>query len=87
MCVNGGWVPVPGVTTMGTVRFEAGVSRWLIQADSGRIYEPLGGIAAEFQVEGLRVTFSAKLRADLQSAVTGGTVVELLRIAAAGAGS
>ena len=85
--MNGGWVPVPGVTTTGTARFDAGVSRWLLQADSGRYYEPLGGLAPEFQVEGSRVTFSAKLRADLQSAVTGGTVVELLRIAAGGGAS
>jgi hypothetical protein len=55
--VNGGWVPVPGVTTLGTARFDAGASRWLLQADSGRYYEPLGGIAAEYRVEGLRVTF------------------------------
>jgi hypothetical protein len=69
---------------MATARFDAGASRWLLQADSGKYYEPLGGIAAEYQVEALRVNFSAKLRADLQSSVTGGTVVELLRIAAAG---
>ena len=78
---------MPGVTTTGTARFDAGVSRWLLQADSGKYYEPLGGIAAEYQVEGLRVTFSAKLRTDLQSAVAGGSVVEVLRIAAAGSGS
>ena len=77
-------MPVAGVTTTGTVRFDAGSSRWFLHADSGKRYEPLGGLAIDFQAEGLRVSFAAKLRADLQSAVASGTVVEILRIAPAG---
>jgi glucose/arabinose dehydrogenase len=80
-CVNGGWLPVAGVSTTGTVHFyplEGGF--WAIQADDGTIYDPMAGVAPAFQIDGLRVSFSGRLRPDLMSFHMVGPIIEIVQI-------
>jgi hypothetical protein len=67
----------------GTVRYdtlEGGF--WAVHGDDGTIYDPLEGLATEFQKDGLRVWMEAKLRPDLASVHMVGPIVEVIRIKA-----
>jgi len=82
-CVNGGWLPpgmvIPDVSATGTVRFyalEGGF--WAIHADDGTIYDPSAGLAPAFQTDGLRVSFTGKLRPDLIGIHMVGPIVEII---------
>ncbi len=77
LCVNGGWLPVPGVSGTATVHFAAGV--WIITADGGGTFVPTGGLPPAFMVDGLRASFSARLRPDLPASPNG-QPVDLLSI-------
>jgi hypothetical protein len=61
VCQKGGWVPVPGVNTAGTVRvFIMNETFWGIAADDGRVYRP-ASLDSSMRVEGLRVSFKGTL--------------------------
>jgi len=84
-CVNGGWLPpgmvIPDVSATGTVRFyalEGGF--WAIQGDDGTTYDPSAGLAPAFQTDGLRVSFTGKLRPDLIGIHMVGVIVEIIQI-------
>ncbi|HYN07543.1 MAG TPA: hypothetical protein VES67_09150 [Vicinamibacterales bacterium] len=65
----------------GTVRFmniEGGF--WAIAGDDGVTYDPLSPLAAQFQREGLRVRFEAKVRSDVGSTHMVGPIVEIIQI-------
>jgi hypothetical protein len=65
----------------GTVRFftlEGGF--WAIAGDDNVTYDPMTPLAVEFQRDGLRVRFEAKVRDDLGSTHQVGPVVEIIQI-------
>jgi hypothetical protein len=64
----------------GTIRFqdiEGGC--WSIVAADSAVYEPLN-LAGEFRVNGLRVSFVARPRAEMASICMVGQIVELISI-------
>jgi hypothetical protein len=70
------------VRVNGTVRymsFEGGF--WVVRGDDGVSYDPIGGLPAAFQVEGLRVRLEARRRDDMASFHMAGPIVEIIRIA------
>ena len=79
VCINGDWIPVEQLQAAATVRFhtlEGGF--WALDLDDGRFFVPLGGLPLAFQVEGLRVSFTGKVRTDLLSVQ--GPIIELISI-------
>jgi hypothetical protein len=65
----------------GTVRFitvEGGF--WAVRGDDNVTYDPIGGLAPAFQVEGLRVRLDAKRRDDMASVHMAGPIVEIISI-------
>ena len=65
----------------GTVQFltlEGGF--WAIQADTGMTYEPRSTLATEFQRNGLRVRFEAKILGDAGGIHMAGPIVEIVQI-------
>lgn len=52
---------------------------WAIEMDDGRVFVPMSGLPAGFEIPDLRVTFTAKLRSDLIS-VYGAAVIEITAI-------
>ena len=69
------------VSQTGTVRFidlEGGF--YGIVADNGEHYDPMN-LGQEFQKDGLRVRFQAKIRQDIASIRMWGKIVEIIRIA------
>lgn len=69
------------VCAMGTVNhvaLEGGF--WVVRGDDSVSYDPIGGMPAEFQVEGLRVRLVAKKRPDAVSFHMYGTIVEIISI-------
>jgi hypothetical protein len=65
----------------GTVRFlmlEGGF--WAIAGDDNVTYDPMTPLAMEFQRDGLRVRFEAKVRDDLGSTHQVGPIVEIVQI-------
>jgi hypothetical protein len=70
------------VRVNGTVRymsFEGGF--WVVRGDDGVSYDPIGGLPAPFQVEGLRVRLEARRRGDMASIHMAGPLVEIISIA------
>lgn len=70
-----------GICITGTVRyydFEGGF--WAVRGDDGTTYDPLGGLPASFQSEGLRVKLQARIRDDVVSIHMAGRIVEILDI-------
>ena len=66
---------------LGTVHyytFEGGC--WAVRGDDGITYDPLGGLPAEFQRDGLRVRLEATLRPDMASFHMAGPIVEIISI-------
>lgn len=69
------------LSVTGTVRhydFEGGF--WAVRGDDEITYDPVGGLPAGFQYDGLRVVLLAKLRPDLVSFHGAGMLVEVVRI-------
>ena len=65
----------------GTVRFftlEGGF--WAIAADDNVTYDPMTPLRAEFQRDGLRVRFEAKIRSDVGGTHMVGPIVEIIQI-------
>jgi hypothetical protein len=65
----------------GTVRFmtfEGGF--WAVRGDDNVTYDPVGGLPAAFQSDGLRVRMEARRRNDLASVHMAGPLVEILNI-------
>ena len=61
VCQKGGWVPVPGVNTTGTVRvFSMNETFWGIAGEDGRVYRP-ASLDSAMRVEGLRVSFKGTI--------------------------
>jgi len=61
VCQKGGWVPVPGVNTTGTVRvFSMNETFWGIVGEDGRVYRP-ASLDSAMRVEGLRVSFKGTI--------------------------
>ena len=61
VCQKGGWVPVPGVNTTGTVRvFSLKETFWGIAGDDGRVYRP-ASLDSAMRVEGLHVSFKGTI--------------------------
>jgi len=71
------------VTVTGTVRYETLEGGfWAVHGDDGKTYDPLHGLAPEFQKDGLRVWMQARLRPDLAGVHMVGPIVEVIRIKA-----
>jgi hypothetical protein len=80
VCINGDWIPVALIANAGaTVIFHAEWSGfWALHLDDGRVFVPMGGLPPSFQSNGLRVTITGKVRADLGSIP--GVMIEVLSI-------
>jgi hypothetical protein len=68
---------VAGNGTVEYIELEGGF--YGIVADDGKKYDPIN-LAPEFQQDGLRVRFEARVRKDLASTHMWGTIVEITRI-------
>ena len=72
----------PGIVRVnGSVRFmtfEGGF--WVVRGDDNVTYDPLNGLPAAFQVEGLRVRLEARRRDDMGGFHMAGPIVEIIRI-------
>lgn len=69
------------VRVNGTVRFmtlEGGF--WAVRGDDNVTYDPLGGLPAAFQSDGLRVRIEVRRRSDMASVHMAGPIVEILSI-------
>ena len=74
-------LPPGAVQVTGTVRYfplEGGF--WAVRGDDGITYDPMNGLASEFQRENLRVTMVAKVRTDMGGIHMVGPIVEVLSI-------
>jgi hypothetical protein len=88
ICVNGDWIPTEYLQASATVDVLVGLADgaswgggelvWILRLDDGRSFKPLGGLPTEFQVGGLRVTLTGRVRIDLVS--PGLPIVEILEI-------
>ncbi|HEY0872502.1 MAG TPA: PQQ-dependent sugar dehydrogenase [Vicinamibacterales bacterium] len=80
ICQNGGWIATEQLDSSATMRFHAEQGGfWALHLDDGRVFVPMMPVDAVFQVEGLKVAFTGKVRADVMSAQ--GTIVEIITIA------
>ena len=73
------------VRVNGTVRFmtfEGGF--WAVRGDDNVTYDPVNGLPAAFQTEGLRVRLEARPRLDAASIHMAGPIVEIITIAKLG---
>jgi hypothetical protein len=80
ICLNGDWIPTEHLEGGATLRFhseEGGF--WALHLDDDRVFVPLEPLDPSFEIEGLRVTFSGKVRSDVTSPQ--GNVVEIITIA------
>ena len=74
-------VPAGAIQVNGTVRYftlEGGF--WAVRGDDGVTYDPMNGLASEFQRENLRVTLVAKVRNDMGGIHMVGPIVEVISI-------
>jgi len=72
-------VPAGAIQVNGTVRYftlEGGF--WVVRGDDGITYDPVNGLAPQYQRENLRVTLVAKVRTDLGGTHMVGPIVEVL---------
>jgi hypothetical protein len=53
---------------------------WAIRGDDGTTYDPMNGLAPEFQKGGLRVRFEGKIRPDAVGTHMVGPIVEITSI-------
>ena len=74
-------LPPGAIQVNGTVRYftlEGGF--WAVRGDDGVTYDPMNGLASEFQRDNLRVTLVAKVRNDIGGIHMVGPIVEVLSI-------
>ena len=74
-------IPAGAVQINGTVRYialEGGF--WAVRGDDGVTYDPMNGLAPQYQRENLRVTLVAKVRNDIAGIHMAGPIVEVLSI-------
>jgi hypothetical protein len=65
----------------GTVHyFDLEGGFWAIKGDDGKTYDPMGGVPADYQKDGLRVHLVAKVRPDVGSIHMAGVMVEIISI-------
>jgi hypothetical protein len=69
-------VPVTG--TVHYFTFEGGF--WAVRGDDSTTYDPLNGLPSQFQHDGERVRFEAKVRPDLMNVHAAGPIVEIISI-------
>lgn len=69
LCRDGGWVPVPGVSTTGTMFYSHLDGFWGIDGDDGRMYRPLAVVPFEQQQTELRVMFEGTFEGELSEPV------------------
>jgi len=70
ICQSGGWIPVPGVSTTGTINFyNYAEGFWGIAGDDGRIYRPLAAVPSGQRQNGLRVIFKGTLEGEISAPV------------------
>lgn len=70
-----------GICVNGTVHYytiEGGF--WAVAGDDHTTYDPLGGLPAAFQREGLRVQLQARIRNDLISFHMVGPIIQIIDI-------
>jgi len=76
-------MPAGAIRINGTVRYvtlEGGF--WAVRGDDGLTYDPMNGLAPQYQRENLRVTLVAKVRDDIGGVHMVGPIVEVLSIQA-----
>jgi hypothetical protein len=74
-------LPAGAIQVNGTVRhFALEGGFWAVRGDDGVTYDPMNGLASEFQRENLRVIMVAKVRDDLGGIHMVGPIVEVLSI-------
>ena len=76
-------MPSGAIQIDGTVRYvalEGGF--WAVRGDDGLTYDPMNGLAPQYQRENLRVTLVAKVRDDIGGVHMVGPIVEVLSIQA-----
>jgi hypothetical protein len=74
-------LPAGAIQVNGIVRYfalEGGF--WAVRGDDGVTYDPMNGLASEFQRENLRITMVAKVRNDMAGVHMVGPIVEVLSI-------
>jgi hypothetical protein len=74
-------LPPGAIQINGTVRYftlEGGF--WAVRGDDGITYDPMNGLAADYQRENLRVTLIARIRNDMGGIHMVGPIVEVLSI-------
>jgi hypothetical protein len=64
LCVQGGWIPVQGVSTTGTVMFDLSGGFWTIRGDDGTVYRPLSDLPSSVRQSGFPVAFTARVAAE-----------------------
>ena len=72
-------LPAGAIRVNGTVQYhnlEGGF--WAVRGDDGVTYDPIAGLAPQFQRENLRVTMVAKIRPDMGGIHMVGPLVEVL---------
>jgi len=74
MCVNGGWIPAPGVRMTGSVHRVQGV--WTIAGDDQMTYTP-ANLPVAFQIDALRVSFVGAFTFD-PSVANGVTIITIV---------
>lgn len=75
--VGDGGETISGTGVVRYIDLEGGF--YGIDADDGEKYDPIN-LGAEFQVDGLRVSFEVKIREDMVSTHMWGTLVEIVKI-------
>lgn len=74
-------MPAGAIQINGTVRYftlEGGF--WAVRGDDGVTYDPMNGLAPQYQRENLRVTLVAKMRDDIGGVHMVGPIIEVLSI-------
>ena len=74
-------LPPGAIRVNGTVRsFTLEGGFWAVRGDDGVTYDPMNGLASEFQRENLRITMIAKVRTDMGGIHMVGPIVEVISI-------
>jgi hypothetical protein len=74
-------VPAGAIQVNGTIRhFALEGGFWAVRGDDGVTYDPMNGLAPEFERENLRVIMVAKVREDVGGIHMVGPIVEVLSI-------
>ena len=80
ICLDGGWMPTEHLVEGATIRFHSEQGGfWALHLDDGRVLVAMPPLDPAFEIDGLRVAFTGKVRSDIVSPL--GTVVEIITIA------